>query len=160
MVMEAMRGSQTGREREQSGFLLEKSRHLVQLLQLAASLRAEHHSPSASHQCQNPHREAMTEQQLGRHAEAVWCTSHISAGLHMCTATSSSPARDSPCQGPRLSHHSVPASYKGLDTGQIFIKQLLKAGTITIGSHLLPLAPQTHSGNCMYISFRGQSGCF
>lgn len=47
MVMEAMWGSWTGSEREQCGFLLEKSRHAVQLLQLAASLGAECHSSSA-----------------------------------------------------------------------------------------------------------------
>ena len=47
MVMEAMWGSWTGGEREQCGFLLEKSRHMVQLLHLAASLGAEHHSFSA-----------------------------------------------------------------------------------------------------------------
>lgn len=108
-----------------------------------------------------------TERSATRQAPgAVWLVRQPHQGrAQMRTATSASPA-GAPGQGPRLRHHSCPSfSHKGLGPGQVFIKRFLRAGssgagTITIGSHLLPLVPQTHSGSCLDIPFRGQSGFF
>lgn len=135
----------------------------VQLLQLAASLRAEHHSSSASHQCQNPHPEALNSNKEG--TQKLYGATAASVQDCVCAQLPPQVQQETlHARGHVLVTTPVPASYKGLDTGQVYIKQLKAgisgAGTITIGSHLLPLAPQTHSGNCLSISFQRQSGCF